>query len=53
MRSRNNPINLCDWCETCEDKYKSIHNCMNTCAAPLEILQGVECDRNAQKELKQ
>lgn len=45
-RSENNPINLCDRCITCEDKFKSIHNCERVCSKPLELLQEIERSRN-------
>ena len=46
-RMKNNPINLCDWCSICGDRFKSIHNCMNICGAPLEILQALEHSRKS------
>ena len=46
-RSKENPINLCDECEDCEERYKTVHNCMNVCGYPLDILLAHEHGRNA------
>ena len=47
LRNNDNPINLCDMCSNCEDRFNSLTNCMVICGAPLEILQGHERARNS------
>ena len=51
MRNSNNPINLSDACEKCEDRFCSLHDCMETCGVPLDILLDAERFRNSKKEL--
>lgn len=38
-RRSDDPIDLCDWCSSCEDRFKTLSDCMDTCGAPLDILE--------------
>ena len=39
---KNNPINLSDTCEKCVGRFSSLHDCMEICGVPLDILLDVE-----------